>query len=94
MNKRELVRRLSEKTGLTIEDSKVIIDTIFNADPRRGIISEELARGEKVVITGFGKFTIRKRKARTARNPRTGASVKVPPRKRVAFKTSGFGDFG
>jgi DNA-binding protein HU-beta len=49
-------------------------------------IQEQLKKGEKVTLIGFGTFSVVKRKARTAKNPRTGKAVKVPAKKVAKFK--------
>ncbi len=51
-------------------------------------IKDSLKKGNDVVLTGFGTFVISKRKARTGRNPQTGATLKIPARKAVRFKAS------
>ena len=64
MNKTELVDKVAKKTGLTLKDSKTVVDAIFSTIPKEGIIAAELNAGRKVQITGFGTFQIRKRKTR------------------------------
>lgn len=82
MNRAELVNIVAEKTeGLTKKAVVEVVDLLFDT------ISETLAQGEKVVISGFGTFEIRQRVARTGRNPRTGADIAVPAQKTPAFKT-------
>ena len=49
-------------------------------------ISDKMVEGHEVHVPGFGKFEVRQRNARTARNPATGQTVQVPPKKAVAFK--------
>ena len=61
MNKTELVEKVAHKTGLTLKDSKVVVDAIFSTVPKEGIITSELNDGTKVQITGFGTFQTRKR---------------------------------
>jgi len=51
-------------------------------------ISDALSEGEKVELRGFGSFTVKKRPGRTARNPKTGVKVYVPPKVTPAFKAS------
>ena len=88
MNKTELVEKLAAKTGLTLKDSKVVVDAIFSTIPKEGIIASELNAGRKVQITGFGTFQIRKRKKREGRNPQTGEPIEIPASRFPAF-TSG-----
>lgn len=81
MTKSALIEKLSEKIeGLTKKQTEVIVDTVFES------IKNALAQGEKVEIRGFGNFKLRSRKARKARNPKTGESVDVPPKKVPYFK--------
>ena len=79
MTKSELVLRLSKKyPHLYQRDIETLVNTIFDD------ISTTLVDGGRVELRGFGAFSIRKRGARTGRNPRTGAAVKVSA-KRVPF---------
>ncbi len=59
MNKTELVEKVASKTGLTLKDAKTVVDSIFSAIPKEGIIAGELNAGHKVQITGFGTFQVR-----------------------------------
>ena len=70
-NKAELVSEVAAKTDLTKKEVTAAVDAIFNS------IQEDLAKGEKVQLIGFGTFEVRHRAARKGRNPQTGAS-KVP----------------
>ena len=81
MTKSELIAELAlANPHLTGRDVELIVATIFDQ------ISEALARGERVELRGFGAFTVKKRVARTGRNPRTGEEVSIPPGKAVRFK--------
>lgn len=71
MNKRDLIDAISDRMG-----SKVMASEAVNAVI--GTIQETVASGDKVTITGFGVFEKQVRPARTARNPGTGATVRVP----------------
>jgi integration host factor subunit beta len=66
--------------GLSKKQTEVVIETIFES------IKDSLAKGGKVEIRGFGNFKLRSRNARKARNPKTGESVDVPPKKVPYFK--------
>ena len=81
MNKAELVALVADKVDLTKKATEEVIDILFDT------ISETLATGEKVVISGFGTFEIRTRVARTGLNPRTGEEISIPQQKTPAFKT-------
>lgn len=80
MNKTELVNAMAEKAGMTKVAAKKAMTACF------GTIQEQLKKGEKVTLIGFGTFSVVKRKARTAKNPRTGKAVKVPAKKVAKFK--------
>ena len=84
MNKSELLEALVKKTDLPARDVKAVVDALFHAS--EGVLAKSMKKGEKVVIAGFGSFERRARAARTARNPQTGAAVKVKARKVPAFK--------
>ncbi|OGK15018.1 DNA-binding protein [Candidatus Roizmanbacteria bacterium RIFCSPHIGHO2_01_FULL_39_12c] len=79
MTKADLVAQVAKKAGLTAKAAKDAVSTVF------GAISDALKRGEKVVVTGFGTFMVRRRAARKGRNPQTGAEIQIP-----ATKTPGF----
>lgn len=81
MTKSVLIEKIAEKMeGLTKKQVEVIVETVFDS------IKEALAKGGKVEIRGFGNFRLRNRNARKARNPKTGESVSVPPKKVPFFK--------
>ena len=85
MNKTELTQNLAKKTGLSQADAKRAINAIFSTAPREGIIANEVAKGKRVQITGFGTFESRKRKKRQGRNPQTGEAITIPGGKYPAF---------
>lgn len=80
MNKNELVEKVADTTGTTRAASGAAVDAVFDA------ITTALRQGERVQLTGFGTFETRDRKARTARNPRTGEPIYVAASKAPAFK--------
>lgn len=80
MNKSELVDALSRATELSKRAAGEALDAVL------GIIQSTVASNEKVTIPGFGTFELRSRAARMARNPQTGATIKVPATKAPAFK--------
>ena len=80
MTKKDIVLKITDMTGIKQVDVKKIVQKTFD------VIVESLTRSEKVELRNFGVFKIKGRKARLGRNPRTGASVPVPPRKVVIFK--------
>ena len=80
MNKGELVAALAAKTQLTKKDSENALNAILD------VITESMAKGDKVQLIGFGTFEAKSRPARVARNPRTGDSVKIEACKAPVFK--------
>ena len=80
MKKVELVEAIAKKAGLTKADAARSLDATLEA------IGAALKKGDKVPLIGFGTFAVSKRNARTARNPRTGETIKIPARKAVTFK--------
>jgi integration host factor subunit beta len=81
MTKSELIAELAlANPHLTGRDVELIVATIFDQ------VSEALARGERVELRGFGAFTVKKRVARTGRNPRTGEAVAVDEKVVPFFK--------
>ncbi len=71
MNKQEFFRAVAEKADMTIKDTGAFYDAFVE------VVAEELQKGEKIALVGFGTFSAKKREARTAINPRTKAQVKV-----------------
>ncbi len=84
MTKADLVEQVAEAVGprLTKKDCKRAIEAFLAS------VQDTLVRGESIEIRGFGTFKVRHRKARTARNPRTGEAVEVPPRSAPVFQPS------
>jgi integration host factor subunit beta len=82
MIKSELVLKLAEQNPhLYQRDVETIVNAILDT------ISDALARGDRVELRGFGAFSIKKRDARTGRNPRTGESVSISEKVVPVFKT-------
>ena len=80
MNKTELVAAIAEKTELTKKDSEKALKAFID------VVTEELNKGEKVQLVGFGTFEVAKRNARTGKNPQTGKAIKIPACKAPKFK--------
>jgi len=81
MTKSDLVQTLSEKIStLTKKECEVIVDTVFQN------MRAALHRGEKIEIRGFGSFTVRLRRAKEGRNPKTGEKVSIPEKRIPFFK--------
>lgn len=79
MTKKDLVELVAKKANLTNKASRESVDALLNG------IRDSLKRGEKVVITGFGTFSIRNREARSGRNPKTGERITISARKAPGF---------
>ena len=84
MNKGELVDALAQKIRLSKKDAHACVEAIFGQNG--GIIATILRKGNSFHLAGFGTFEIKKRKARTARNPKTGKPVQIPSTKVPTFK--------
>ncbi len=80
MTKKEIVKQISEEIGLTQLKTKEIVQKTFNA------IVETLLTENRIELRNFGVFEVKRRKARKARNPRTGEKVDVEPKNVVTFK--------
>ena len=79
MTKNELIEKVAKKVGLTKKASVEAVNAVFSN------IREGLAKGDKIVISGFGTFKVRSRATRTGRNPQTGASIKISSHKLPGF---------
>ncbi len=80
MNKVELVEAMAEKTGMSKKDAEAALKAFT------GIVQNELKKGEKVSLVGFGTFEVAKRAARKGRNPQTGEEMKINASKSPKFK--------
>jgi DNA-binding protein HU-beta len=82
MTKDELVTRLANSSNITKKKADEILTVLAQS------ISEALRKGERTVLPGIGSFSCVDRKARTGRNPRTGAEIKIPAKKTARFSMS------
>ena len=82
MSKQELITKMAKDTGITKTAAAGALDSLFDG------ITKSLKKGTAVTFVGFGTFKSVQRRARTARNPQTGAAIKIPKR-RVARFTAG-----
>jgi integration host factor subunit beta len=80
VTKKEIVKQISERIGLTQLKTKEIVQQTFDA------IVDTLLEVGRIELRNFGVFEVKQRKARKARNPRTGQRVDVPPKNVVTFK--------
>ena len=79
MNKQELIAKVAKDIGGTKNAAAQAIESMIDG------ITRALKKGDSVTFVGFGTFKTSVRKARTARNPQTGAAIKIPTRKAVRF---------
>ena len=80
MNKADLVSKIADDAGLSKSQANDALDAITSA------ITKALKSGDKVTLVGFGTFSVSKRSARTGRNPKTGAPIKIKAKKVARFK--------
>ena len=78
----DIIEAISENVGLSLSDSSLIIEEIFE------FILNELEKGEDVKISSFGTFSVRHKKSRIGRNPKTGIEVPITERNVVSFSSS------
>ena len=82
MNKSQLVNAVAEDVNLSKVDVKKVVDSLFVK------MEKALDGGEKVVLSGFGVFTVANTAERQGRNPRTGESVRIAARRSVRFRSN------
>ncbi len=80
MNKTELIAEVAKKSGLSKKDAEKALNATLDA------VADALVAGEKVQLVGFGGFEVKKREARTGRNPRTKETIQIPAAKLPVFK--------
>lgn len=80
MNKSELISAIAQKSGLSKVDAKKALDATLDA------ITGEVKSGGKVVLVGFGTFSVSERSARKGINPRTKKAINIPAKKAAKFK--------
>ena len=80
MNKAEFVGAVAEAAELSKTDAANAVDAMIN------VVTKALKKGDTVTLVGFGTFQVRKRAARTGRNPKTGDTIKIKASKNPAFK--------
>lgn len=82
MNKQEFVSAMAEKTEMTKKNAAEVVDAII------AVITETLASGEEISLSGFGKFKITERAARKGRNPQTGEEIDIEAKSTPKFSPS------
>lgn len=80
MNKSELVAAMAGKAEISKKDAEAALKAFTD------VVAEELKKGEKIQLVGFGTFEVSERAARTGRNPQTGAEMQIPASKAPKFK--------
>lgn len=80
MNKAELISKIAEKANLSKKEAAAALAALT------ATITDTLKDGDSVTLVGFGTFEVRKRGARTGKNPRTGEAIEIPEAKIPAFK--------
>ncbi len=80
MNKAELIAAVADAAELSKADAANAVDGFVS------VVTKALKKGDTVTIVGFGTYSVRKRAARTGRNPQTGATIKIKASKSPAFK--------
>jgi DNA-binding protein HU-beta len=79
MNKHELIARIAQDTGATKTSAAATIEALLSA------ITRALKKGDAITFVGFGTFKTAQRRARVAKNPRTGDAIRIPKRRVVRF---------
>ena len=80
MNKSELVEAVAKASKLSKSDAQDAVEAVI------GSVTKALKKGDTVALVGFGTFSVKKRAARTGRNPRTGETIKIKASKIPSFK--------
>ena len=80
MNKAELIAAIAAKTGETKKSAEETLNAFVS------VVTDQLTKGDKVQLVGFGSFEVRKRAARKGRNPQTKEEIKIPASKAPVFK--------
>ncbi|MFO7876684.1 MAG: HU family DNA-binding protein [Desulfovermiculus sp.] len=80
MNKSQLIKTLSDRQGISLDEASVIVNTFFDS------IKDSLKRGDRVEIRGFGSFKIKEYEGYQGRNPSTGEMVQVKPKRLPFFR--------
>ena len=83
LKKVDIVEAVAKQNGYTLNQSFEIVESLLE------IIKSSLESGEDVLISGVGKFCVKEKKSRSGRNPATGDTMMLSPRKVVTFKCSG-----
>jgi DNA-binding protein HU-beta len=80
MTKQQLLDSVAEKTGKNKSDIEIVMESLFDT------IGDTLQSGDRIDLRGFGSFSVKERKSRTGRNPRTGETITIPAKRDAGFK--------
>ena len=80
MNKTDFIAAVAQKAEISKKDAKAAVEAFFE------VVQEELKKGEKVQLVGFGTFEVAERAAREGRNPATNETIQIPASKAPKFK--------
>ncbi len=80
MNKAQLVEAIALDTNISKIEARKAVDSLIR------VIVQTLREGDRITLTGLGTFSVQQKSERTGRNPRTGALVKIPPRRVIKFR--------
>jgi integration host factor subunit alpha len=83
LTKQKLIIHLETQLGLSKQESQQVVESLL------GTIKDNLSRAEDLLISGFGKFSVRQKRARRGRNPQTKEHITLAARKVLVFKASG-----
>ncbi len=82
VTKKDLVEKISDRTGLTQVDTKIVVESFLDS------VARALQNGTNIEIRGFGRFKVKEKRARTARNPRTNQYIQVKAGYKPVFEAS------
>jgi integration host factor subunit alpha len=82
MTKVDIIESIYEKVGFSKKEVSKIVESVFD------IIKDTLQREDKIKISGFGNFVVRKKRSRRGRNPQTGDDIEITSRRILTFKPS------
>jgi nucleoid DNA-binding protein len=80
MTKQQLVEKVAEKAGKSRSETESVLELLLST------ISDGLQAGERIDLRGFGSFSVKEKKARQGRNPRTGEAIAIPAKRDAGFK--------
>jgi len=82
VTKADLIEHLNRRLGLSKREGKDLVEAFFDQ------VTNTLALGEEVKLSGFGQFTVRQKGERPGRNPKTGEEIPITPRRVISFRVS------